>query len=370
MRLALRELRRRPGRFTVATALLTLVALLLIFLGGLLDGLIKQSTAAIEAQRGDVLVFSSTSEVSFIRSRIDADVRAKVQATPGVTDVGGLGVALLGGRVDDKNTKKLASLAVFGYERAPKGVPDQPPADGQGYADDLLKDKGVKKGSTVYVGPARAPLQIIGFVSDTPFSGQGSVWVSPATWRSLLEANRPGERLGEGTFQALVVRGDGSPAALAKAIDGATGGATRTLGVKDAAESQPGVKEQRGTFNQIIGVTVVIAIVVVALFFALLTVERTGLYGVLKAVGASSRSLFAGVMVQAVVVTLIASVIAGVLAIVASATGATGALPFELMPARLVTSVVLLLVAAVIGCVFSLRRVLRVDPASAIGSGT
>lgn len=369
MRLALRELRRRPGRFTVATALLTLVALLLIFLGGLLDGLIRQSTAAIEAQRGDVLVFSSTSEVSFIRSRIDADVRAKVTATPGVTDVGGIGVALLGGRVDDKDTKKLASLAVFGYERAPKGVPDQP-ADGQGYADELLERSGVKKGSTVYVGPARAPLQIIGFVSDTPFSGQGSVWVSPTTWRTLLEANRPGERLGEGTFQALVVSGTGSPAELSAAIDAATGGVTRTLGVKEAAEAQPGVKEQRGTFNQIIGVTVVIAIVVVALFFALLTVERTGLYGVLKAVGASSRSLFAGVMVQAVVVTLIASVIAGVLAIVASASGATGSLPFQLMPARLVTSVVLLLVAAVIGCVFSLRRVLRVDPASAIGSGT
>jgi len=109
---------------------------------------------------------------------------------------------------------------------------------------------------------------------------------------------------------------------------------------------------------------------VVSLFFALLTVERVGLYGVLKAVGASSRSLFAGVVVQAVVVTLIASVIAGTLAVVASASGATGSLPFTLLPARLVTSIGLLLVAAVVGCAFSLRRVLRVDPASAIGSGS
>ena len=369
MRLALRELRRRPGRFAVATALLTLVALLLLFLGGLLDGLIKQSTAAIEAQRGDVLVFSSTSEVSFIRSRLDAELRAQVAAAPGVTQVGGLGVTLLGGRVDDPQTKKLASLAVFGYEVAPKGVPE-PPAPGQGYADSLLKRSGVKKGSTVYVGPARTPLQIIGFVSDTPFSAQGSVWVAPATWRSLLEANRPGERLAEGTFQVLVVSGDGAAADLATAIDTATAGKTRTLTVSAAARAQPGVKEQQGTFNQIIGVTVVIAIVVVSLFFALLTVERVGLYGVLKAVGASSRSLFAGVVVQSVVVTLVASVIAGTLALVASATGATGSLPFTLLPARLVTSIALLLVAAVVGCVFSLRRVLRVDPASAIGSGS
>jgi hemin transport system permease protein len=34
MRLALRELRRRPGRFVTATIILTLVAVLVMFLGG------------------------------------------------------------------------------------------------------------------------------------------------------------------------------------------------------------------------------------------------------------------------------------------------------------------------------------------------
>ena len=51
-------------------------------------------------------------------------------------------------------------------------------------------------------------------------------------------------------------------------------------------------------FNQIIGVTLVIAVVVVALFFALLTVERVGLYGMLKAIGARSRTLFGGVVAR------------------------------------------------------------------------
>ena len=67
----------------------------------------------------------------------------------------------------------------------------------------------------------------------------------------------------------------------------------------DAIEAIPGVTEQRTTFNQILGVTVVIALVVIALFFALLTVERTALYGVLKAIGARSRTIFAGLVVQA-----------------------------------------------------------------------
>ena len=58
-------------------------------------------------------------------------------------------------------------------------------------------------------------------------------------------------------------------------------------------------------FNQIIAVTLVIAVVVVALFFALLTVERVGLYGMLKAIGARSRTLLGGVVAQAAIVALI-----------------------------------------------------------------
>ena len=45
-----------------------------------------------------------------------------------------------------------------------------------------------------------------------------------------------------------------------------------------------------------------------------------------------------------------------------------GGIPLYISPGRIVLSVLLLLAAAVAGCAFSLRRVLRVDPASALGS--
>src|SRR5690554_1396296 len=56
-------------------------------------------------------------------------------------------------------------------------------------------------------------------------------------------------------------------------------------------------------------ITAVTAVVVVGLFFALLTVERAALYGVLKAIGASYRTLLSGVVLQALVVSAIASAI-------------------------------------------------------------
>jgi putative ABC transport system permease protein len=371
MRLALREMRRRPGRFVTATVILTLIAVLLMFLGGLLDGLINSSTGAIKAQPGDVIVVSATSEVSFPTSRLTGDDRTVIEAVPGVADVGGLGVAQFGARVPDRGPRDLVDAALFGYELAPRGLP-APPTTGQVLADASLREQGIAEGDQLELGPSRAPVTVVGFVPELPYNGQGTLWGSLDTWRDVQSTNRPDAVLPADVVQAFVVDGNGSvpPIALASAIDAATGGTTETLGVQAAADAQPGVEEQRSTFNQILGVTVAIAVVVVALFFALLIVERTALYGVLKAIGARTRTLFGGVVVQAVVVTLIAGAIGALAALALDAAISAGGIPFALTGSRIVSSVVYLLVAAVIGCTFSLRRVVRIDPASAIGSGS
>jgi putative ABC transport system permease protein len=371
MRLAFRELRRRPGRFITATVILTLVAVLVMFLGGLLDGLIRGSTGALRAQDADVIVYSETARSTFVRSRIDADARAAVEAVPGVARVGGIGVVQLGARVPGNGPRDLAATALFGYELAPSGIPEPPPL-GEVYADDVLRADGVEIGMEILLGPARSPVTVIGFVTDVSYSGQGTLWAAPGTWREVLASNRPDVRLPDDSFQALIVQADDGVdvARLTGEIDDAAGGAVESLSVTEAIDAIPGVRQQRSTFNQIIGVTIAIASVVVALFFALLTVEHLALYGVLKALGARSRTLFAGLVAQAVVVTMTASIIAAGAALGIDALIPAGSIPLDVSPRRVVISAALLLVAAVAGCGFSLRRVLRVDPASAIGTSS
>lgn len=366
-RLPFRELRRQPSRFIVATIVLSFLATLLLFLGGLLDGLYLGSTGAIRAQQADVIVFSSSARDSFLRSRITADVRAQVTAAGGVGEVGGLGFVLLGAQVPGET--ELANVAVAGYELPPKGVP-QPPADGEGVADSRLQDQGVHDGDVILVGPAETPIRITGFVDDTSYLQQGSVWVNLTTWRSVQNANRPDAAVGPDVVQALVVKGSGaSVGALAASIDAATAGATTTLTLDDAVLALPGVKQQGDTFDQIIYSTLVVVLAVVGLFFSLLTIERIGLYGVLKAIGASTRRLFAGVVLQAVIVATVSFVIGSLLAMAAAAALPAG-IPLQLIPSRFVFTFAGLLVAAVLGSAISLRRVTRVDPASAIGTAS
>ena len=365
MILALRELRRAPRRFVTATVVLTLLVVLLLLLGGLLDGLYLGSTGALRAQRADVIVYSADANDSIIRSRIDPGLRAQVAAVPGVTTVSGLGISLVGTTVPGRSA--LANTAVIGYEHALHGVPAPPPA-GEAWADRRLAASGVRVGQTLEVGRGSVPVRVRGWVHDTNYLLQGTLWVEPSTWRQVQNTSRPDAYVAAGTFEVLAVSGTKPPRQLAGDIDAATDGATKTLTKSDAVLSSPGTREQKSTFAGIIGVAFLVVGLVVALFFVLLAIERIPLYGVLKAIGASTARLAAGVITQAVTVSVVAFVVGGVITLGLAALLPAN-VPLLLEPSRAASTFLGLLAAAILGGMVSLRRVARADPVTAIGTG-
>jgi len=364
MKLAWRELTRRPSRFVTAGAALTLIVLLLLALGGILDALVQSSTGLLKAQTAPLIVYSADSKGSIDRSRVTAEDRAAVEAVPGVHDASGLGLALLAGYLPGHT--EPSNVAVFGYEAANLRVP-APPQPGEGYADRSLETDGLAIGETVELGTARIPVKVVGWVQDTNYNLQSGLWVDAATWRRALNANIPDAAVAPGTFQAILVTPEESttPAQLETAIDAAVP-AVNALTIPQAIAGIPGVAEQDSVFTSIIGVTFAVAGIVVALFFALLTIERVGLLGVLKAIGASSRTLAAGLTLQAILIAGGAIVLGSLLA-VALAQVIPDAVPLTLTVGRFVFTAVGLIVAALIGSAISFRRIIRIDPASAVG---
>jgi putative ABC transport system permease protein len=88
---------------------------------------------------------------------------------------------------------------------------------------------------------------------------------------------------------------------------------------------------------------------------------------VVKALGTRARTLVGGLVTQAAAVAIVASLVGSAIAVVFDRVVPPGSIPYQLLPGRLVGSSVALVAAAIVGSVFSLRRVLRVDPATAIG---
>lgn len=367
MKIALLELVRRPGRFVAAAGILTLIAILLMFIGGLLDGLLGSSTGAFRMQRGQLMAFSASSNASMPRSLIRASTADVITSVEGVDHVGGMGTTQVAARPgSDPDTRSLIPTVLIGYGRPPAGLDDTTVEPGTVYADSSIRSRGIEVGDTLLLGSPRTPVRVAGFIDDSRFSGQISLWTPLASWNEISATIRPGSGDPD-LVQALVISTTESDDVMIDRINAATHGELEVLTIDEAIDALPGVATQRSTVNQIIGVTVLIALVVVALFFALITIERTTLYGVLKAIGASDATLFGGVLLQALTLAAGASAISAALAVVFAIVLPPGTLPYSLSVGRIVLSTTLLLFAAAVGCAFSLRRVLRIDPATAIG---
>jgi len=372
VKLALAEMRRNRARFGTIVAALVLIIFLVLVLNALADGLYYGATGAIRTSGADLYVFSTDGRRQLPRSTLPASDGATIATVPGVASVGAVGT--LQGTGQGPNG--TLDLALIGYEPGRPGGPARAssgrlPAPGEPFtaaADGSFKDKGVKIGDRITFSGSSRPITIVGFTSDSRYELQPTLWTTVDTWRTVRDEARPEFRGQEGDVQAFAVkvRPGASTAETAKAIDGALGGRTETIDRATTVLSLPGVKQQRSTFNQIVYTTFVVAGIVIALFFALITLEKRTQLAILKAIGASSRYLATGILVQSVVISAL-SLVLGILLSRLAAMALPSSVPVTFRAATAATVVVATLVTGALGAAFSFRRVTRIDPASALG---
>lgn len=380
MSIALKELRRQPRRFSAVTMAMTLLIVLLVVLGGFLDGLELSQTGAYRAHEGNVLVFDDDAELQLQRSRVATADAEALAALPAIDAVGSLDatftVAGIGAGSEEGDPvledPVLEDVALFGYELATVGLPE-PPAAGEAIVDQQLQRvAGVQVGDVLEIGPTAEPVTVSAIIDDLT-TGAPTVWVGVDEWRRLVALGNPAAVPPDGTAQILVVAPAGSPEDAVAAIVGSPLGDASTAGpgldpvtATGAVDALDVVQQQSSTFEGIISVTFIIVLLVVALFFALITLERVGLYAVFKALGARTGELLLGLSAQAVAISLVAIVIGFTLSALFISL-LPPELPLRVEPARLGQIAVGTVITALLGSLFTARRILRIDPAEAIG---
>lgn len=371
MKLALSEIRRTRGRFASVTAALSLIVFLVLVLSALADGLWLGATGALRNTGSDVFTFSSDGRKSFIRSRMsEADV-ARVAAVPGVSDAGGVGTLLGTG----SGPQGELDIALFGFMPGRPGGPEKvaegrgltPGDEYSGIADQSFKDRGVKIGDRLKFTGSDQAIEVVGFANDTRYQLQPTLWTSINSWRSIRDQARP-ELRGRPdaiNFVAVAVADGESPVTVADRITSAVNG-TESLTQIGAILALPGTEQQRSTFDTIVYVTFAIAGLVVALFFALLTLEKRNLFAMLKALGASTRYLVSGTLLQAFFCCVAGLIAGGILAAILGEVLPTS-IPAIFLPRTAATLAIATVITGLSGAALSLRRISRIDPASALG---
>jgi len=371
MKLALAEIRRRQGRWGSIISAVGFIVFLVLVLAALADGLFIGTAGALQTGDSDALVYSIDGRRSLVRSKLPMTDVAEVAAVEGVADVGTLGVLLATGTAGGD----LLDLAVMGHSPGHAGEPSQlvtgrrPAPDEQfvAVADVSLQDQDVQLGDSITLTGSSMPVVISGFVENAQYLLAPTVWVTMGTWQALRVEVRPETTTLGPVAQAfpILLDPDATVASVGAAIDDALG-TTETVSKDEAILSLPGVDQQQSTFTAIIVVSFVVVGIVISLFFALITLEKRGQFAILKAIGSSNRFLLQGVLVQAIIATVAGYVVGwGLSRLLALA------LP-DSVPVEFLTGTALSLFAATVlmgavGALFSFRRIIRIDPATALG---
>lgn len=115
-----------------------------------------------------------------------------------------------------------------------------------------------------------------------------------------------------------------------------------------------------------IGFLIVIAAIVMGIFVYVLTMQKTEIFGVMKAQGISSGYIARSVIMQTFLLAALGVGI-GLLATIGTSLVLPVAVPFEINGLFLAAISGLMLLFAVLGAFFSVRAVVKIDPLKAIG---
>ncbi|MEV8338751.1 FtsX-like permease family protein [Leucobacter sp. NPDC077196] len=354
MFVAVRDLRFARGRFILIGSVVALITVLVGFLSGLTGGLATQNVSAVLELPADRIVFSAPAAgddgATFSDSAITMQQAADWAATDGVEAARPVGISQTRGESDHAR----AAIAVFGVE--PGFDPEAPSAGGllrlsapAAQALDVTNGNDVTIAGTTYV------VESIG--GDGWYSHTPVVRMTLDDWQAYSAAT------GNADVYATVLAVTGDPDWDAADAVNSTASET-TLGSLMALSA---FRSEIGSLLLMIVMLFGISGLVIGAFFTVWTMQRKSDIAVLKALGASTRSLVRDALGQALIVLLLGIGIG--LGLVAAFSALAGTdIPFLLSPMTTVLPGVIMIVLGLAGAAFALRSVTSADPLTALGS--
>ncbi|HHC5909017.1 ABC transporter permease [Staphylococcus aureus] len=349
MFLAWNEIRRNKLKFGLIIGVLTMISYLLFLLSGLANGLINMNKEGIDKWQADAIILNKDANQTVQQSvfnKKDIENKYKKQATLKQT-----GEIVSNGHQKD-------NVLVFGVEKSSFLVPSlieghKATKDNEVLADETLKNKGFKIGDTLSLSQSDEKLHIVGFTESAKYNASPVIFTNDAT---IAKIN---PRLTGDKINAVVVRDTNWK-------DKKLNQELEAVSINDFIENLPGYKPQNLTLNFMISFLFVISATVIGIFLYVMTLQKTSLFGILKAQGFTNGYLANVVISQTLILALFGTAFGLLL------TGVTGAFLPDAVPVKfdvltLLVFAIVLMIVSVLGSLFSILTIRKIDPLKAIG---
>jgi putative ABC transport system permease protein len=340
------DMRMRLRQFAIATIGTGLVFAIALVVAGVAGGFRAETKHTVESIGADGFVVPAGSGGPFSSvSVLPSSLVQQVRALPGVTDAAPLLVFQQQFHVGSDQVYGPVIAGTAGGMGAPpvKGLAAL--KHGEAVVDDLTK---VKVGETFSVGPLKlkAVARVHGF---SMLGGLPAVYVNLADARAIAFSGRD---------VVTTVAYRGHPTSVPP-----------TLRVYDNKQARADVLNRLGsavsTIDTMQRMVFIVGAVIIGAVVYLSSLERRRDFAVLKAIGSSSRWLYAGLAAQAVAVALLSAVLGVALLPLLSP---FVSIPLVVPPYQFYALPLVAIIIGMLASLAGLRQAVRVDPAQAFAN--
>lgn len=352
MYLAYHELKSAKARYGLVVLTLFLVAYLIYFLTGLAYGLANDNRVGIDQWGAARVTMSEYADHNVQSSTI---VNGQFDQTDLSKNVAPLG--LLAGEAHLKGASQDLDTYIFGIDFSSFIKPKltsgrQVKHDNEVVVDQRLNDGKIKLGAKIKINGSDHDYKVVGLTKNNLFGTLPITFATMATYNQLRFGNS-----GTNNMSAVIYKHAGD-VVHKKGLE--------TTTPQTMIENIPGYTAQNSTFSLMIGTLFVIVLFIVGIFMYILTIQNVSVYGVMRAQGISNGTLIRSVLAQSLLLGLI-GVGLGLLANQLTVLILPAAMPYTNNTLLVAGFTVGLIAVVVLGSVFSIKRILKIDPLDAIG---
>ncbi|MBR1751509.1 MAG: ABC transporter permease, partial [Ruminococcus sp.] len=221
--------------------------------------------------------------------------------------------------------------------------------------DYMLND--ISVGDTITDSSTGLEFTVAGFVKDKMYGHTSVGYITVDSYTRLRTALNP---MYEKTYHAIAVRGDLGYDLSGKGLE--------AVSRQEIIENIPSYSAEHTTITMIVWVLVIVSAIIIGIFNYILTLQKHRQYGVMKAIGISTREIAGMVISEVCLISVFAAVISLVLTF-GMAAALPETMPFYLEVPNALTVTAAFVLISIFSSLLSVINIAGIDPVIAIGGG-
>lgn len=342
MNIAWKEIKKNKVRFLILGSIIFLVSLLTFIISGLANGLSQDNASLIKDLPEGQFYMNKEGDETYNLSKIDSDLQDEIINKEKDAVAFSIQMGFLNSETDKQHSVAfVTSTNSELFENV---------EDGEIILDQSMEDKGIKVGDVLTNNQFSGEFKVKGFVDQKKFSHAPVAYINMKNYQEIYRVME---------MQLLFIPGGESSEQF-------TG--LQSFSNKDFLNTIPSYKAEQMSLNMIVWFLVVISGMLFAIFFYMMNIQKVSLYGILKAIGMKTSSLFKIMWSQMLFITIVSLLLSISFSQLFKMIAPEG-MPFHLTFETTVQLSLVFLFIGFIGATLSGIQIKKIEPLHAIQQG-